>query len=93
MEECAEGVECVGLDPVVDPGAAAFAVDEAGFAEGLEVVADGGSGELEVGGEFAHADFGLAGDESGEAEADGVTEGFEHGCDPCGFGFVDGGGA
>jgi hypothetical protein len=31
--------------------------------------------------------------ECGEAEADGVAEGFEHGCDPCGFGFVDGGGA
>ena len=52
------------------------------------MVADGGAGLIEVRGEVADADFGLAGDESGEAEADGVAEGFEHGCDPLGGGFV-----
>lgn len=53
------------------------------------MMADGRTGQLELRSQLAHAHLGLAGDEGGEAEADGVAEGFEHGCDACGVSLVD----
>src|SRR5690606_27555681 len=46
--------------PVVHPSAAALALDEAGFAQGLEVVGDRGAGDVEVvAGEVTNADLTL----------------------------------
>ena len=64
------------------PGAAPLAVDEAGLAQDLEVVADRRAGKRKVRGEVADADLVLRSDHRGQSQPHGVAKGLEHRCDP-----------
>jgi len=63
--EIVEEVEAAGYGPVVDPGSAALAVDQSGFAELAEVVGDGRLGDADVL-DVADAGFTGGGGDSGE---------------------------
>mgnify|MGYP003377728382 CR=1 FL=1 len=64
---------------VVDPGAASLRVDETGFPQHLEVVADRRGRHVEGCDEVANAGLVLSGDEGQEAEANGIAQGLENG--------------
>lgn len=77
-EECRQGVRGGRVDAVVDVCSAAFAVDESGFSQGLEVVGDGGRVEFECGCDLTHGQLGPGGDHGHQPESDRVAQGFEH---------------
>ena len=67
-EQLAQGAELVGYDAEVGPAAALLALDEAGFEQHLQVVADRRLGQLERFGQVADAGLaGRAGTGSGSA--------------------------
>ena len=70
-----ELLEGVGDDVVVGPQPAALGVDDAGLAQLLEVVAEGGLGDVEERHELAHADLaGVLAQHVDELQADGVAQ-------------------
>jgi hypothetical protein len=44
-DDVGQGAHAFAYGPAVDPGAGAFAVDQAGFAQDFQAVADGGAGQ------------------------------------------------
>src|SRR5260370_1097412 len=77
-----------GQEPVVDPGAAPLAGDDPGFPQHLQVVADGGLGEVERGGQVADAHLAalMGADQGEQPQPDRVAERLEHLREACGGG-------
>ena len=70
IEDASECVEDVSPGAVEYVHAATFGNDHACFAELTEVVADGGFGEIDTGGEIAGADLAVVGGEQDRHEFD-----------------------
>lgn len=66
VEERGELLQIVGTGPVVNPGPAPLGVDQAGFAQHLEMVGDGRPGEVERGGQVAHAGLAVGRGDQGQ---------------------------
>jgi phytoene dehydrogenase-like protein len=79
-QQASHAFECGGHQAVIDPGAAPLAGDDPGLAQHLQVVADGGLGQVERGSQVAHADLTalMGADEGQQPQADRVTKGLEH---------------
>src|SRR5690625_6605384 len=82
-EDLAEGVEGLGDDGVVGPLAALVSGEQPGVGEDLEVVGDGGLGQVNWLGEVADACLPslVGGDDGEQAQAGGVGQGLEHRCE------------
>lgn len=67
---------------IADLGAVAASGDQTGFAQHLEVSADGGLPELEHLGEVAGAGFWLGGEATHDAQPDGMADRAQHLAEP-----------
>src|SRR4051794_19128158 len=89
-QPCAQLLHCLGVDVVVRPEALALGPDDAGLAQDLEVMRDGGLREIEEWDELADADLaGVLAENVDELHADRISERLRHRRHPLGLGALD----